>query len=265
MSPQSQEWRSDRPAARSRRTSAGRRRALGVAASLVSHLLVLMLALSVPASAPKLMEPPPVTVTLINEPPPTPPAPPAPVRAPRPPPPRAREKPQRPKRPARVKAVTRPVVARPKPAPPKVETFDADQAPSAGSGSELSEGQLVGAETAGSGGGGGGCDMAGRVQEALRKDRLVHAAVSGLGGKAMLVWDGDWVWMHGDVGRGLTAVRQAMAFEIAFAPEACRSKPMHGLVVFSVNASQGPVRLAVGLDRWRWSDLLGLRGQGLRH
>jgi hypothetical protein len=98
--------------------------------------------------------------------------------------------------------------------------------------------------------------MASRLQEALRKDRLVQAAVAGLGGKAIMIWNGDWVWIQGEDGKGLTAVRQAMMWEIAFAPEACRSEPMHGLVAFSSSESQQSARLVVGSDQWRWSDLL---------
>jgi hypothetical protein len=48
-----------------------------------------------------------------------------------------------------------------------------------------------------------------------------------------------------------------MMWEIAFAPEACRSQAMHGLVLIS---SGGSARLAVGSGEWRWSDLLRPRG-----
>ena len=106
--------------------------------------------------------------------------------------------------------------------------------------------------------------MAARLQAVLRRDRLVHAAVAGYTGKAIMVWDGEWVWMRGDIGRGLTAVRQAMAFEIAFAPAECRATQVHGMVVFSLNEAQGPVRIAVGSGDWRWSDLLSPRGTAMR-
>jgi hypothetical protein len=55
-----------------------------------------------------------------------------------------------------------------------------------------------------------------------------------------------------------------MAFEIAFAPAECRSTAVHGMVVFSVNGEQGPVRIAVGSGNWRWSDLLSPRGTAMR-
>ena len=53
------------------------------------------------------------------------------------------------------------------------------------------------------------------------------------------------------------AVRQAIMWEIAFAPEACRNQRMHGLVLLSL--ADGSTRFAVGSGDWRWSDLLGLR------
>ena len=101
--------------------------------------------------------------------------------------------------------------------------------------------------------------MARRVQQALRSDSLVRAAVAGSAGKAVMVWDGDWVRNPGEDGKGLAAVREAILWEVAFAPRACRSEPMHGLVLISLNAASGPVRLAVGSDAWRWSDLLAPR------
>ncbi|MDR3508929.1 MAG: hypothetical protein P4L64_13630 [Caulobacteraceae bacterium] len=121
----------------------------------------------------------------------------------------------------------------------------------------MSDGQLAGAASAGAGSGqmGGACDMAARVQEALRRDPLVHASIGGFAGKAIKVWDGDWVWMPGDIGQGLTAVRQAMEWEIAYSPKACRAAPMHGLVVFSLVEPRGSVRLVVGQNDWRWSDM----------
>ncbi|HXQ45679.1 MAG TPA: hypothetical protein VN806_03635, partial [Caulobacteraceae bacterium] len=64
--------------------------------------------------------------------------------------------------------------------------------------------------------------------------------------------NGDWVWIDGEDGKGLTAVRQAMMWDIAFSPKACRAQPMHGLVVIAANGT----RLVVGSGQWRWSDLL---------
>jgi hypothetical protein len=252
----------------SRKRRAKRRRALGAALSLATHALIVTLLIFFPAPPPMVSVPPPMDVELVTEPPEVPaPAPPAP----KPPAPakRAARKTvakKAPTRPAPVKSVVvRRALARPKPAPRDVETLEADEAPAGGTNAELSDAQLAGAADAGSGGGGGGsCNMAGRVQAVLRKDRLVRDAVAGYTGKAIMVWDGEWVWMHGDIGRGLTAVRQAIAFEVAFAPAACRATPMHGMVVFSLNGAQGPVRLAVGSGDWRWSDLLAPRGTALR-
>ncbi|MBA3811836.1 MAG: hypothetical protein H0X27_09405, partial [Caulobacteraceae bacterium] len=131
-----------------------------------------------------------------------------------------------------------------------------------GSSPEPSEAELAGAATADSGPKGRACDMARWLQSALRKDPLVQAAVAqvrptpGSAGKAIMVWNGDWVRSHGEEGKGLAAVREAILWEIAFAPAACRSEPVSGLVLISLSQSPGAPQLAVGLAAWRWSDLL---------
>lgn len=124
----------------------------------------------------------------------------------------------------------------------------------------LTESQLAGAGSAGEGGPGGGCDLAQMVQEALRRDPLVRAAVERAGrvGKAVMLWNGDWIRSGGQEGKGLSAVREAILWEVGFAPESCRNKPEHGLILLSLN-DEG-TRFAIGSAEWRWSDLLGLRG-----
>jgi hypothetical protein len=87
----------------------------------------------------------------------------------------------------------------------------------------------------------------------------VQQAVAGSGGKAIMVWNGDWVRSPGEDGKGLAAVREAIIWEIAFAPEACRAQPVHGLILLSMNSGGGGARLAVGAGEWRWSDLLRSR------
>lgn len=225
-----------------RRPSARWRRALGVAFSLVAHALILLVMLPPALDPPKTFDPGPVTVQLVDAPPlfaaalnPVP-AQPAPLKAK----PRARPTP--------VRAPPRRAASPPSAADDPGDAVGAD--------AELSEAQLAGAASAGAGPPGGACDMARRVQEALRRDPMVRPAVAKFAGKAVLVWDGDWVWMQGDDGKGLTAVRQAIMWEIASAPRACRAEPVHGLVLFSASAAQGAARLAVGAAAWRWSDLL---------
>ncbi|MBV9548303.1 MAG: hypothetical protein JO256_01360 [Alphaproteobacteria bacterium] len=122
----------------------------------------------------------------------------------------------------------------------------------------LSDAQLAGAASAGEGSGGGGCDLDRAVQLALRRDPLVRMAVTDAGrlGKASLLWNGDWVRAGGQEGKGLAAVRQAVLFEVGFAPQACRNAPMHGLVLLSL--ADGRTRFAIGANSWRWSDLLGV-------
>src|SRR5690606_3152694 len=92
---------------------------------------------------------------------------------------------------------------------------------SAGEGmAEVGDGDLAGATTAGSGGGGGACNMTQRLQAALRKDRRVRAAVAEVNrGKALLIWDGDWVRHPAQDGHGLAAVREAIMWEVGFAPK----------------------------------------------
>jgi hypothetical protein len=127
----------------------------------------------------------------------------------------------------------------------------------------LSESQLAGAASAGEGnGGGGGCDIARRLQQALRRDPLVRAAVENANrmGKAILLWNGDWVQTGGQDGKGLSAVREAIMWEVAFAPEACRNARLNGLVLLSL--ADGNTRFAIGSGDWRWADLLFAHGSG---
>ena len=124
----------------------------------------------------------------------------------------------------------------------------------------LSDSQLAGAATVGEGGGGGTCDMARFVQQALRRDPLVRSAVEDGHrlGRAIMLWNGDWVRSGGQDGKGMSAVREAVMWEVAFAPAACRNRPVHGLVLLSL--AVGSTRFAIGSGDWRWSDLLGVRG-----
>jgi hypothetical protein len=131
---------------------------------------------------------------------------------------------------------------------------EADAEPAAG---PMSETDLAGAARAGSGGGGGGtCDMAARVQAALRADPLVRSAVASYAGNAWLVWNGEWVRNRGQDGRGLAVVREAILWAVGFAPAQCRNEPVRGLVLISLQEGSGGTRLALGQARWRWSDVL---------
>ena len=123
----------------------------------------------------------------------------------------------------------------------------------------LSEAQLAGAIRAGEGGGGGVCDMALALQQALRRDPVVRRAVAEAhrSGKAIMLWNGDWVRSGEQDGKGLSAVREAIMWEVAFAPKACRNQRVHGLVLLSL--ADGSTRFGIGSGDWRWSDLLGLR------
>ncbi len=125
----------------------------------------------------------------------------------------------------------------------------------------LTQSQLAGAANVSESGGGGsgGCNTARLVQMALRRDPLVHMAVAQVNrlGKSIMLWNGDWVQSGGQDGKGLSAVREAIIWEVAFTPEACRKERMHGLILLSL--ADGSTRFAIGTDNWRWSDLLGVR------
>ncbi|WP_372784448.1 hypothetical protein [Phenylobacterium sp.] len=239
-------------AAKARRRSA-RRGLVTAALSVAGHGLAILALLTAHRDSPKpLVEPEPMTVALVDVPPavepPAPPAP-APPEPPKPPPPRNLARPTKADRPD-----ARPIPAR--------------DAPIRAEGVELSDAQVASASAAGAGAGGRPCDMARRLQTALRKDRLVQAAVAdadrvaGSSGKAHYIWNGDWVQSRGQDGNGLAAVREAIMWEVAFAPEACRAEPVHGLVLFSLNDAPGSARLVVGSGEWRWSDMLRPRGGG---
>ena len=226
-----------------------RGRLLGAALSLTCHLLILFAMLWAWPDTPQLAEPAPVTVELI--------APPGPVAKPAPPAPAAAAAPKR--APPVKPPPRRPVV---KPPPPDVDYIPAQVARKPDVGTTLTEAQLAGAATAGSGGGegagggGGRCDMTALVQAALRKDPMVRAAIAGGGGRATLVWNGDWIRDLSEDGKGLAIIREAIMWEVAFAPAACRTQPMRGMVVLSLSGAGGPTRLALGGGSWRWSDLL---------
>ncbi|MGE4063584.1 MAG: hypothetical protein AB7E79_09465 [Rhodospirillaceae bacterium] len=129
----------------------------------------------------------------------------------------------------------------------------------------LSDSQLIGAVSAdavgsgagGGGAGGGGCDIARVVQRSLQRSALVRRAVINAerSGKAVMLWNGDWVRSGAQDGKGLSGVREAIIWEVAFAPEACRRQRMQGVVLLSLGDG---TRFAIGSAQWRWSDLLGV-------
>ncbi len=247
-----------------RRGARGRYRAAAAALAIGAHLVILFLMIRALPTPPTLREPDAVTVTLVAM-PHTPTAP-LVVSPPRPTPARAAASSAAravlaPRRSAAASAPRQSL--RPTPAPLSAGPVAA-MAPAAG----LTEAQLAGAATAGSGSGEGregagrACDMVRRLQAALRRDAHVQAAVAEAHRaqpRAILVWNGDWIRSPGQDGKGLAGVRQAIALEVAFAPEACRAEPVHGLVLISLADAPGSARLVLGGGVWRWSDLLYAR------
>ncbi len=245
-------------------------RSLGLFLGGVVHALLLFLLFETQAVTPEPIEPPAVILEFI--------APPAPVKAPesgappvaakaevvvrkkpKPPPP-AVVKTRAPKKipPPQVRAIAAaPKLKKVEPEEPDEPIPQVSEAQVA-SAARAGTGQGAGAGS-GKGEGGGSCDMARAIQNALRRDPLVLASVAqaqrAAAGKALLVWNGDWVRSHSQEGRGLSAVRETIIWEVGFASERCRNQPMRGLVMFSLSQS----RLVVGKDGWRWSDMLNLR------
>ncbi len=204
-------------------------------------------------------DPAPITVALVTPPVPSPP-PPAPPKistsAPLADPPAPRARP-----------ILRPT---PKP-PPDVEPLSASRLIASEPSVLLGEGDLVGATTAGAGAGSGlgssagdaRCDMVRLLEAALRKNPRVQAALArahpDAAGRAVLVWNGDWIQNAAQTGKGLAGIREAIILEVGFAPAACRADPMRGLVVIALDDGAGGARLALGARAWRWSDLLYAR------
>jgi len=185
-------------------------------------------------------EPAPLEVSLIDTPKPTPPVPPDPVEV----------------------DTGAPVIV-PEPKMPSIHLTAQSQiqAKVDDMSDVLSDAQVSGAASVGEGGDGGGpCDMGQLVQRALRRDPLVHNAVANANrvGKAIMVWNGDWVRTGAEDGKGLSAVREAILWEVGFAPESCRTRPVHGMVLLSL--ADGRTRFAVGTGEWRWADLLHVPG-----
>lgn len=256
-----------------RRTEIGRRRAAAVAVSVAFHLAIPFVLIVGQREAPPRIEDPPIVVSLARLPPPPPPPPePKAAEAPGGAPATTPEPAPEPKPPPKARARPTPIP------PPDVEPLRVAVAPAPAPQPmpSLSEGQLAGARTAGSGSGagtgagagdgpGGGCDMVQRLQAALRRDPEVRAAIgqahrqAGAGGRAVLVWAGDWIRSPDQEGKGLAGVRQAIVMEVAFAPEACRDEPMRGLVLLSMADGPGAPRVVLGQAAWRWTDLLGPR------
>ncbi len=209
--------------------------------SAAAHGLVLLALLSARPEPVKVFEPPAMEVLMVDAPRITPtPKPPAPSPTPtKPPPPRH--------------------VARVAPLPPDVEPVPlAGDADTPTPGVELSDGQIAGAIGAGSGPGGRQCDMARWLQTALQKNPRVQSALASnpSRGKALMVWNGDWLRHPSQEGEGMAVIREAIMLEVMSSPAACRKEPMRGLFLIALNDAPGSTRVAVGADDWRWSDLL---------
>jgi hypothetical protein len=237
--------------------------------SVAWHLGLLAVLLQAQPEPAVLIEPRPVVVSLapplevIRPPPPEPePAPPSPPEAtpPKPSPPRAEPLRPPPRALARQTPVPEDMPARPA-GPPGLSAVASTGPPGP------SDADLAGAAVAGSGVG-AACDMTRRLQAALRSDPQVQAAVadahraSGPAPRPLWIWNGGWVRSQGQDGAGLAALREAIQWEVGFAPAACRKDPVRGLVLITLADGPGASRLVLGGGTWRWSDLLGVRRGG---
>ncbi len=248
------------PAAPPPRRPRWRRRLAAGGLTAAVHAVLLFVLIGAEPRPARLFEPRAVSISLA--PPLAPPSPPpARAEARSPAAPRARPRPLPPA----------PAAPAPRARPPAPVSIPVAATAPQGPPSVLGEGALAGALTAGGGdgpggsGAGRGCDMIRRIQQALRRDARIQAEVADArrlaGGPrdALLLWNGDWIRSAGQDGKGLAGVRQAIMLEVAFAPEACRAEPMHGLVLISLDDGPGGGRLALGERDWRWSDLLFAR------
>lgn len=231
---------------------AARRRLITVALSIAAHVGVGFAIVTAQVGPPRSLEPEPMIVELV-QPPPRLAFVVTPVKTvePKPEPPKPAKPPPRLPR-------FRPT---PLPPPPDVPPLPAGKAVVAVQASDgPTDGELANATTAESTPAGRPCNMPRWLQAALRKDPLVQSAVANAHrGQAIMVWNGDWVRHRDQEGAGLAAVREAIMWEVAFAPEACRKEPVRGLVLISLGDAPGSARLVVGADRWRWSDMLFVR------
>jgi hypothetical protein len=227
-------------------TSQRRNRLLAGAATVAAHIVVITALFwphaRLPHAAPS---PAPIEVSLLVTPKPTPPVSPEPVKVDTGSP-EVSKHPKPPTTPAPAQILAEEIVP---------DTSDL-----------LSDSELAGASAVGEGGDpGGACNMGRMVQQALRRDPMVRTAVEDAHrlGKAIMLWNGDWVRTGGQDGKGLSAAREAITWEVAFAPKACRNMRVHGLVLMSL--ADGGTRFALGSDDWRWSDLLGVREVPVDH
>jgi len=232
---------------RVRRMLARRRLWFTGAVSVALHAVVVMAVISTHFEPPPTHEPEPMVVSLVPPiVPPPPPDPPPVVEAPTP----------APAAPQIQKNIFRKT---PRP-PPEVAALAAGDAEKPSAGVQLSDAEIAGAATSGTGSAGGECNMPRWLENKLRKDRSVQAAIAEANTTgAIMVWNGDWVKHPGQEGEGLAQLREAMMWEIAFAPEACRKQPVRGLVLLSLNDG-GSARVVLGSGHWRWSDLLFPKG-----
>ena len=242
------------------------RRPLAVAISVLAHVGVLAFVLTMGPAPARYVEPDDLPVQLVAPRYLPPPPEPTPAVAPAPPS-RAPPKPTPPKPPPALH------VRRPVPPPPDVVPLRAAVArlpapPKDQASDEVSDAELASAAGAGSGGGSGsgagaGCDMAGWLQGKLRADPQVRAALAAAHpARPLRIWNGAWVPHPGQDGAGLARVREAIMWEVAFAPVACRTAPVHGLVVLALADGPAPPRVVLGTAAWRWSDMLHSRSTG---
>ena len=207
-------------------------RGLAAPVSVAAHagvLAAVLLAHVEPPPAP--IEPEPMTVALVSmarlmPPPPPPPKTPEPPaeEPPKPAPPKpVKPAPAKPLRKLHISKAPPPPDMPPVPAGKALTRVSGDTA-SLDAGDGVSEGELAGAWTAGSGPPGRPCDMVQRLERALRRDPDVRAAVArvrqnGTGSsRAVRLWNGDWIRSTGEEGEGLAGVRQAIMVEVGFAP-----------------------------------------------
>lgn len=107
------------------------------------------------------------------------------------------------------------------------------------------------------------CQLADLLQQSLRGDLRVAAALTQLPrsdrsvANALILWDGAWVYPADMRDRpALDSLRAAIVDRLQFARSDCLARPNAGPVFLLIPRTQETVVLTVGSGEWRWSDLM---------
>ncbi len=111
-------------------------------------------------------------------------------------------------------------------------------------------------------GGGGGCDLTGTVQAAMRADPAIEATLPSIAedrrsvANALALWKGRWVEPDRRLPpEAIMAIRETVQRVIASAPEPCRTMELRGPRLLYVPGQDRTTVLAMGSGRWSWQEV----------